>query len=174
MKNVISTIESANFNLNLIAEKVKSMNVAKNNKMIKEQVLTQLEMLADLLAEISEKAASHVNTKADERKNLTELCKTLKDQAERAGFKMTVNQMLQSYYMDKGANRLATQDSWEAKGGTVKDEAKKYLFWGAPKTLYRRDGSKYQFSEVQYRYDISDIAFIEDDLTENERLDMVQ
>lgn len=174
MKNVNSTIASANKNINLATELVKSLNVAKNNKMIKDNVLTVIEQLKAELAEISEKAETKVNTKFEERQRLTSLCKTLKEQVVAAGFKMPVNQMLQAYYIDKGANRLATQDSWEAKGAVVKDDAKKYLFWAAPKTQYRRDGTKYQFSDVQYRYDIADVAFPEDDLTENERLDMVQ
>ncbi|MCQ2189684.1 MAG: hypothetical protein MJZ00_07215 [Paludibacteraceae bacterium] len=174
MKDLNSTIEQAAKHLEIAIEKINSLNVTKNNKMIKELVLTHLGMLAEDFATISEKAATRVNTKAEERKGLIELSKTLKERAENAGFKMSVNQMLQSFYLDMGATRMATQDSWEAKGGVVVDGAKKYLFWAAPKTLYKRDGSKYQFSEVQYRYDIKDVNFVEDDLTESERLDMVQ
>lgn len=170
MNNVKNnTMENATSVLNQAIEILKA-----GKKGYKENVIAQINLAKELFEKAIEENKPKVNPETEERKKLQELCKTLKKWAEDGGIKMGINQLLYGYYTDHGADRLATEDSWEAKGGKVHDDAQAYLFWGAKETRYTRDGRKYDYYNVEKRYDIKDVTFIDDDIAPNEADDMVQ
>lgn len=121
-----------------------------------------------LIGKATEENQPKVDQKAEDRKKLQELSKTLKQHAENAGIRLSNNQLLYGYYTDKGAERLATIDTWESRGAKVHDDAKPYLFWGKMEERYTRDGRKYNYFDVEYRYDIKDVTFIKDDIADGE------
>lgn len=164
MNNVMNnTLENANSVLNNAFELLQA-----GKKGCKAQVSTAICEAMGLIRKAIEENQPKVDQKAEDRKKLQELSKTLRQHAENAGIRLSNNQLLYGYYTDKGATRLATIDSWENKGAKVHDDAKPYLFWGKMEVRYTIDGKKYNYYPLEYRYDIKDVTFIEDDIAEGE------
>ena len=162
-----TSLENATQTLENIIVKVTALpRAAKEPKM---DIVHQLTELLATLKENCEALAPKADQKSDERKHLIELCNKLKGYAHDAGMLMSTNQMLFSYYRDKGAELLRTEDDWEAKGYAVMDGAKKYLFWGRSEDRYTMQGKKYKYFHVEYRYDKKDVTRIDDDIAEGEK-----
>ena len=161
-----TSLENATQMLDNIIVKVTALpRAAKEPKM---EIVHQLSELLATLKENCEALAPKADKKSDERKHLVELCNTLKKYASDAGMHLSTNQMLNAYYYDKGAEKLRSEDEWESKGYAVRDDAKKYLFWGKSEDRYTMQGKKYKYFHVEYRYDIKDVTRIEDDIADGE------